>query len=104
MFNVPKAHTTGLEAEFAASPMPGLDLSIAGSYVNAEFDSTHRQTPLLVPRTGIREGNRLPSVPKFQMAATATYGTRFSDNADWYVIGQLPARRQPLHAAERPGE
>ena len=35
--------------------------------------------------TGIRDGNRLPSVPKFQMAATATYGSRFRDNADWYV-------------------
>ena len=84
VFNVPKAHTTGLEAEFAASPVPGLDLSVAGSYVNAEFDSTI-DNPVLVPRTGIREGNRLPSVPKFQMAATATYGQRFSDNADWYV-------------------
>ena len=84
VFNVPKAHTTGLEAEFAASPLPGLDLSIAGSYVNAEFDSTIDE-PLLVPRTGIREGNRLPTVPKFQMAATATYGQRFSSNADWYV-------------------
>ena len=35
--------------------------------------------------TGIRDGNRLPSVPKFQFAASATYGSRFQDNADWYV-------------------
>ena len=40
MFNVPKAHTTGVEAEFAAAPLHGLDLSLAGSYVSAEFDST----------------------------------------------------------------
>ncbi len=88
VFNVPKAHTTGLEAEFAASPLPGLDLSVAGSYVNSKFDSTI-DNPVLVPRTGIRKGNRLPSVPKFQMAATATYGQRFSDNADWYVSGSF---------------
>ena len=84
VFNVPKAHTTGLEAEFAVSPAVGLDLSLAGSYVNAKFDSTI-DNPILASRTGIRKGNRLPTVPKFQMAATATYGQRFSDNADWYV-------------------
>ena len=39
--------------------------------------------------TGIREGNRLPTVPKFQFAATANYGTRFNDNVDWYVNGSV---------------
>ena len=86
VFNVPDAHTTGIEAELAANPMPGLDLSLAGSYVNAEFDSTVT-TGTGVVIGGIREGNRLPTVPQFQMAATATYTTRFSDNADWYVNG-----------------
>ncbi len=88
VFNVPKAHTTGIEAEFSASLTPGFDVSVAGSYVNAEFDSTI-SNPVLVPRTGIREGNRLPTVPKFQMAATATYTQRFSSNADWYVSGSF---------------
>ncbi|MGI8705135.1 MAG: TonB-dependent receptor [Sphingomicrobium sp.] len=86
VFNVPKAHTTGLEAELAAQPMPGLNLSVAGSYVNAEFDSTIAN-PALATATGIREGNRLPTVPKFQMAVAATYTQRFSSNADWYVHG-----------------
>ncbi len=83
VFNVPKAHTTGVELEVAASPLQGLDLSLAGSYVSAEFDST-LPSPL-DDRTGIREGNRLPTVPKFQVAAAATYTQRFSDNGDWYV-------------------
>lgn len=86
VFNVPKAHTTGLEAEFAVSPAAGLDLSLAGSYVSAEFDSTI-DDPVLASRTGIREGNRLPSVPKFQVAATATYGQRLSASSEWYVSG-----------------
>jgi iron complex outermembrane receptor protein len=84
VFNVPKAHTTGIEAEFALNPLQGLDLSLAGSYVSAEFDSTI-DNPVLASRTGIRKGNRLPTVPKFQMAATATYGQRFGDNAEWYA-------------------
>jgi iron complex outermembrane receptor protein len=84
VFNVPKAHTTGLEAEFSAHPFPGLDLSLTGSYVSAKFDSTINNEELAVA-TGIREGNRLPTVPKLQMAAAATYTQRFNSDADWYV-------------------
>ena len=88
VLNVEKAHTMGVEAEFSARPLPGLELSFAGSLVEAEFDSTV-DNPVLASRTGIRDGNRLPSVPKFQMAASATYGSRFGDNADWYVTGSF---------------
>lgn len=84
VFNVPKAHTTGVEAELAVSPVQGFDLSVAGSYVSAEFDSdVTSETGAII--AGIREGNRLPTVPKFQVAATASYGQRLNDNADWYV-------------------
>ena len=90
VFNVPKAHTTGVEAEFAVSPLEGLELSLAGSYVSAEFDSTlARDTSdpndALTLSTGIRKGNRLPTVPKFQIAASASYGSRFGDSGDWYM-------------------
>jgi len=87
VFNVPKAHTTGVEMEFAATPLAGLDLSLAGSYVQAEFDSTLPGD--LAVSTGIREGNRLPSVPNFQMAATATYGQRFRDDGDWSITASF---------------
>jgi iron complex outermembrane receptor protein len=82
VFNVPKAHTTGVELELAATPLRGLDLSLAGSYVSAEFDSSLEG---FESATGIREGNRLPTVPKFQVAATAAYSDRFGDSGDWYV-------------------
>jgi len=84
VFNVPKAHTLGIEAEVSGSPMEGLDLSFAGSYVNAQFDSTISD-PILADRTGIRDGNRLPSVPNLQFAATAAYGQRFRDSGDWFA-------------------
>jgi outer membrane receptor protein involved in Fe transport len=84
VFNVPKAHTTGVEAEAAVSPVDGLDLSVAGSYIQAEFDSTIGN-PVLATATGIREGNRLPSVPKLQVATSATYTTRFSSSAEWFA-------------------
>ncbi len=71
-FNVAKAHTMGLELELKAQPMENLDLSFAGSYVESKFDSTvvDKDGKVL---GGVRDGNRLPSVPKFNMGATATY-------------------------------
>lgn len=71
VFNVDKAHTQGIEVELSATPAPGLDLNLNGTLLEAEFDST--LPGVLASSTGIREGNRLPTVPKFQMSANATY-------------------------------
>jgi iron complex outermembrane receptor protein len=84
VFNVPKAHTFGVEGEFAISPFEGLDLSVAGSYIDAKFDSDVQDINGNII-AGIRDGNRLPTVPNFQFATSATYGQRFQDNGDWYV-------------------
>ena len=83
VFNVPKAHTMGVEWELSATPVEGLDLSISGSLVSAKFDST--LPGVLAATTGIRDGNRLPTVPNFQMAAAATYSFPFADDANAYV-------------------
>ncbi|AJA10644.1 TonB-dependent receptor [Sphingopyxis fribergensis] len=75
------AHTMGLEFELSASPFTGLDLGLSGSYVEAEFDSTLTR-PNGTVIEGIRNGNRLPSVPKFQMAANATYSFPIDPSSD----------------------
>jgi iron complex outermembrane receptor protein len=72
VFNAEKAHTQGLEFELAASPIEGLDLSLNGSIIEAEFDSD-TVSVLGEIIAGIREGNRLPTVPKFQLSANASY-------------------------------
>ncbi len=72
VFNVPEAHTAGVEVELNAQPMDGLDFSVAMSVIESEFDST-------IPSAsggalgGLEDGNKLASVPEFQFAATATY-------------------------------
>ncbi len=71
-FNVPEAHSGGVEFEISGSPAPGLELSFAGTVVNAEFDSTVVDGSDNVIG-GLRTGNRLPSVPEYQLAATAAY-------------------------------
>ncbi|MBX4389791.1 hypothetical protein K4H03_27320, partial [Mycobacterium tuberculosis] len=38
---------------------------------------------------GIRDGNRLPTVPKFQLSANATYSFPVSDGAEAYVATSI---------------
>ncbi|MBX7501113.1 TonB-dependent receptor [Qipengyuania sp. YG27] len=83
VFNVPDAHSMGFEAEVGFSPTDGLDLVFSGSLIEAEFDST--LPGALATATGIREGNRLASVPKFQFSASGSYEFPVSDGADAYI-------------------
>jgi len=71
IFNVPKAHSAGVELEFELAPSDVFDFAISASYLNAELDSTLISNGQVI--SGIQEGNRLPTVPEFQMAAAATY-------------------------------
>jgi iron complex outermembrane receptor protein len=111
VFNVPEAHASGLEYEVAFSPIDGLDLSFSGSVTESEFDSTVRDGTG-APIGGIIAGNRLPTVPEFQMAAAATYrwdpgfagadavfsgslqhvGARYTQPSDQLATQGLPAR------------
>ncbi|MBL8518969.1 MAG: TonB-dependent receptor [Betaproteobacteria bacterium] len=83
VFNVPKAHSSGVELEIIARPTNDLELAFAGSAVNAVFDSTVRDGTGAV-LGGIRDGNRLPSVPKVQLTASMTYNFTLAGR-DTYV-------------------
>mgnify|MGYP001821821515 FL=1 len=72
VFNVPDAHTAGVEWEMSAYPMDNLLLVFNGSYIEAEFDSTVTDSTGAV-LAGIEDGNRLASVPELQLSASATY-------------------------------
>ncbi|WP_284123745.1 TonB-dependent receptor [Parerythrobacter aestuarii] len=87
VFNVPDAHSAGIEAELGLNPAPGLNFNLSGSYIEAEFDTT--LPGALAGATGIREGNRLPSVPKFQLAASGSYEWPISDSADAYIAASV---------------
>ncbi len=87
VFNVPEAHTTGIEAEVGFNPVDGLNLNFSGSWIEAEFDTT--LPGALAGATGIREGNRLPSVPEFQFTASGSYEFPVGDNADAYIAASV---------------
>ncbi|WP_262693555.1 TonB-dependent receptor [Kordiimonas aquimaris] len=90
-FNVPEAHTLGVEFELKAKPTKGLDLSIAGSVIEAEFDTTVLDSTGAV-LGGVEDGNRLPTVPQFQIAATGSYSfpVEFIGNGvEAYIAGNI---------------
>jgi len=72
VFNVPKAHASGIELEMTARPTDNIELALSGTAVNAVFDTTVKDGTGAVIG-GIREGNRLPTVPKQQFSVSGTY-------------------------------
>ena len=90
IFNVPKARSAGVEAELTLAPSEHFDLSLSGSYSDSELRSTLTSTSsagVVSVVSGIEEGNRLPTVPKFQFAATATFQWQVAQGALGYVTG-----------------
>lgn len=71
-FNVPSAHSAGIEFELTALPSENFELSVAGTLLESEFDSTVTDATGAI-LGGVEDGNRLPSVPEFQIAVSATY-------------------------------
>ena len=71
-FNVASAHSTGVEFELTVLPNENFEVSIAGSVLSSEFDSTVIDATGAI-LGGVENGNRLPSVPEFQIALSATY-------------------------------
>lgn len=87
VFNVPDAHSMGVEAELGLNPAPGLNFNFSGSWIEAEFDSTLPGG--LASATGIREGNRLPSVPEFQFSASGSYEWPISASTDAFIAASF---------------
>ena len=87
VFNVPNAYAAGVELELGVSPAAGLAFNLSGSYVQSEFESTLPGP--LAAATGIREGNRLPSVPEFQVSLNGSYEWDLSDSTLAFVTGSF---------------
>lgn len=77
VFNVPKAHSMGLEFEINAKADENWEVGVSGSLLDSEFDATVRDGGGNV-LGGIRDGNRLPSVPKFQISGNLAYNFEVS--------------------------
>ena len=90
IFNVPDARTVGAEVEFAAHTSDNFDFAISAGYYNSELKSTLTSTDAdgnVSIVSGIEKGNRLPTVPEFQMAAAATYRWQMKGSWAGYTTG-----------------
>jgi iron complex outermembrane receptor protein len=73
VLNAPEARVVGGEVEIFARPLDNLDFSIGATYQDSELRSTLRNVVTNAPLTGAEKGNRLPTTPKFQLSAAASY-------------------------------
>ncbi len=92
VFNVPTAHSTGLEAELFARPTANWDFGISASWVNAELTSTvTTKDPAgnTVIVGGLKEGNRLPTAPKFQAVGSIGYTRPLETGRDLFGVFTL---------------
>ena len=84
--NVPKARSTGVEAEFNTRLNDNFDMALSASINNSELTSSVKDATGAVLQA-LRDGNRLPTVPKFQAAAALGY-IRPMDNG-WTAFSNL---------------
>jgi len=79
-----KAEAIGAEMELYVRPDEHWDFGLSATYVQAEIAES-RLDASGAPIAGIRDGNRLPTSPEFQAAASATYNWSFSTTLDGFV-------------------
>ena len=90
IFNVPKARSIGGELEFAAALNDRFDFALSAGYHDSTLRSTVTSTApngAVTVVSGIESGRRLPSVPKFETALSATYQQPISQGFQGYVTG-----------------
>jgi iron complex outermembrane receptor protein len=90
--NVDSARSIGAEAEFSYRLTDAFDVALSASWNESELTSSVVDAGG-APVQGLRDGNRLPTVPEFQAAASATYEAPVNDkmrgfaNATYQYVG-----------------
>lgn len=78
-----QAESKGAEMELFVRPSTHWDLGLSATYVKAEI--TESQLASGAPIAGIRDGNRLPTSPELQAAASASYNWSMTQSLTSYV-------------------
>jgi iron complex outermembrane receptor protein len=88
VFNAPKARSTGLELEIDGTPTDHVNFSFSAALNNSKLQSSDTLGNNDVI-SGIRSGNRLPSVPKIQLTGALTYGWDVSAGSRVSITGSF---------------
>ena len=79
-----EAESVGGEIELVARPDDNWDFAVSATYADATITKSQLGATGS-PIAGIRDGNRLPTAPELQAAASATYSWPWSDALSGYV-------------------
>jgi iron complex outermembrane receptor protein len=82
--NVPKAKSVGFDAEFAYRLSDNFDVAASASYNDAKLTSSVVDAAG-APIQGLADGNRLPTVPKFQTSFSVGYTREVSPGIDAFA-------------------
>lgn len=91
--NVPKAKSVGFDAEVAWRLSDNFDVAATASYNDAQLTSSVVDAAGQ-PIQGLRDGNRLPTVPKFQASFSVGYERELASGLDafanvtWQHVGR----------------
>jgi iron complex outermembrane receptor protein len=92
--NVPSAKSQGFDAEFAYRLTDNFDVAATASYNDAKLTSSLKDASGQ-PIQGLADGNRLPTVPKFQTSISVGYqrdisstGLEAFSNLTWQYVGK----------------
>jgi iron complex outermembrane receptor protein len=88
VFNVPTARSDGVEAELFARPDANWDFGFSATYIDAKLTSSVTSTDQFgntVVVGGLQSGNRLPTSPKLQAAASAGYTLPVTGDKDLFA-------------------
>jgi iron complex outermembrane receptor protein len=79
-----EAESKGVELELFARPNETWDVGLSATYSDAKITQSRFDNDGNVI-AGIRDGNRLPTSPELQAAATLAYNWAFSDSLESYI-------------------
>jgi iron complex outermembrane receptor protein len=79
------AESKGAEVELFVRPDQHWDLGLSATYADAEITKSQIDPTTGNPIGGIREGNRLPTSPQLQAAATAAFNWSLTSSLASYV-------------------
>ena len=90
VFNVPTSRSEGIEAELFARPNSTWDFGISATVLDAKLTSSVTSTlpgppPTVVVVGGLADGNRLPTAPKTQAAASVGYTLPVQGGRDFFA-------------------
>ena len=74
ILNAARAHSQGIEVELQAVPVPGLNLAVSGTLMEAKYDD-YKNTPAPANYTGFRDltGNDVPYSPNYKLTGIVNY-------------------------------